>query len=109
MSADLPSYSSLLRTSGDMYSGVPQAVLHTEPLSSSLLYPKSHSLMMGSGMLPSSSTLSSCEQEVEYKSQATLSKNLSQPNTACELLSHPPSRSVRTGSCDDHGGGEAAS
>ena len=60
MSADLPSYSSLLSTSGDMYSGVPQAVLHTEPLSSSLLYPKSHSLMMGSGMLPSSSTLSNC-------------------------------------------------
>ena len=60
MSADLPSYSSLLSTSGDMYSGVPQAVLQTDPLSSSLLYPKSHSLMMGSGMLPSSSTLSSC-------------------------------------------------
>jgi len=63
MSADLPSYSSLLSTSGDMYSGVPQAVLHTEPLSSSLLYPKSHSLMMGSGMLPSSNTLSNCVQE----------------------------------------------
>ena len=60
MSAALPSYSSLLSTSGDIYSGVPQAVLQTEPLSSSLLYPKSHSLMMGSGMLPSSSTLSSC-------------------------------------------------
>lgn len=47
-------------TSGAMYSGVPQAVLHRDPATSSLEYPKSHILMMGSGWLPSSSTLSSC-------------------------------------------------
>jgi hypothetical protein len=58
-----------LRTSGAMYSGVPQAVLHTEPESSSLEYPKSHILMMGSGRLPSSSTLSSCSGVKEHRRQ----------------------------------------
>ena len=47
-------------TSGAMYSGVPQAVLHSDCVTSSLLYPKSHSLMLGRGCCPSSSTLSSC-------------------------------------------------
>lgn len=62
----------LLLTSGAMYSGVPQAVLHTEPESSSLEYPKSHILMMGSGRLPSSSTLSSCSMPIDAAVRNTL-------------------------------------
>ena len=47
-------------TSGAMYSGVPQVVLHADSRSPSLLYPKSHSLT-SCGSCPLSSTLSSCD------------------------------------------------
>ena len=51
------------RTSGAMYSGVPHAVLQPDPKFSALLYPKSHSLTMGSAPPRwSISTLSSCMQ-----------------------------------------------
>ena len=52
-----------------MYSGVPQAVLHCDCVTSSLLYPKSHSLMLGRGCCPSSSTLSSCTDKTECQQQ----------------------------------------
>ena len=47
------------RTSGAMYSGVPQAVLQMEPATSSLLYPKSQILTTGRESRPCSRMLSS--------------------------------------------------
>lgn len=47
-------------TSGAMYSGVPQAVLHPDPRFSALLYPKSHSFTSGAPRELSIRQLSSC-------------------------------------------------
>jgi len=71
------------RTSGAMYSGVPQAVLHREPATSSLEYPKSHILMMGSGWLPSSSTLSSCNAMRTWRKHKARTKGSTPAKRSC--------------------------
>ena len=48
------------RTSGAMYSGVPQVLLLTDCMTSFFENPKSHSLSCGRGHGPCSSMLSSC-------------------------------------------------
>ena len=48
------------RTSGAMYSGVPQVDLDTDCPTSSLLYPKSQIFRIGRGHSPCSMMLSSC-------------------------------------------------
>jgi hypothetical protein len=53
-----------VRTSGAMYSGVPQAVLHPDPRFSALEYPKSHSLTSGAPRVASIRQLSSCVADV---------------------------------------------
>ena len=79
-------------TSGDMYSGVPHAVLHTDCVTSSLLYPKSHSFTLGRGCRPSSRMLSSCavraSRTFDQRRQRTPGCGLStrHPSVPSELL-----------------------
>ena len=59
------------RTSGAMYSGVPQVLLLTDCMTSFLENPKSQSFSCGRGHGPCSSMLSSCSRGAKTPQQAT--------------------------------------